>query len=94
MPHNGIHALCCMHAGAVWCNNPACNNPGAFVNVAMTVAQYGSYVEGVRANLMAGGDNCSRSCLIGALLAAQVRAVHAYSHLIGIWRPHAAAWGC
>lgn len=82
-----IHALRCMHAGAVWCNGPACGNPAAFTNVAMTVAQYGSYVEGVRANLMAGGDNCSRSCLIGALLAAQVRArarvracMHACAH--------------
>ncbi len=59
---------------AVWCNGPACGNPAAFTNVAMAAGQYGAkYVEGVRANLMAGGDNCSRSCLIGALLAAEVR---------------------
>ncbi len=32
-----------------------------------------SYLEGVRANLLAGGDNCSRSIYIGALLAAEVR---------------------
>ncbi|GLC50720.1 hypothetical protein PLESTB_000412000 [Pleodorina starrii] len=57
---------------AVWCNGPACGNPAAFTNVAMAAAQYGnSYVEGVRANLVAGGDNCSRSLLVGALLAAQ-----------------------
>ncbi|KXZ52342.1 hypothetical protein GPECTOR_10g975 [Gonium pectorale] len=62
---------------AVWCNGPACGNPAAFTNVAMAAAHFGSeagrdaYVAGVRANLMAGGDNCSRSLLIGALLAAQ-----------------------
>jgi len=57
---------------AVWCNGPACGNPAAFTNVAMAAATYGGdYVEGVRANLLAGGDNCSRSCLVGALLAAQ-----------------------
>eukprot|EP00198_Chlamydomonas_reinhardtii_P008706 XP_001698043.1 predicted protein [Chlamydomonas reinhardtii] len=67
---------------AVWCNGPACGNPAAFTNVAMTAAVYGgagssssssgnAYVDGVRANLMAGGDNCSRSLLIGALLAAE-----------------------
>ncbi|KAI8465601.1 MAG: ADP-ribosylation/Crystallin J1 [Monoraphidium minutum] len=56
---------------AVWCNGPACGNPAAFANVAMAAAHFSqSYVDGVRANLMAGGDNCSRSCLIGALLAA------------------------
>ncbi|GLI62947.1 hypothetical protein VaNZ11_005801, partial [Volvox africanus] len=57
---------------AVWCNGPACGNPAAFTNVAMAAAQYGNkYVDGVRANLVAGGDNCSRSLLIGALLAAE-----------------------
>lgn len=56
---------------AVWCNGPACGNPAAFANVAMAGTQFSSYVEGVRANLMAGGDNCSRACLLGALLAAQ-----------------------
>lgn len=29
------------------------------------------YVSGVRANLLLGGDNCSRAVLVGALLAAQ-----------------------
>ena len=63
-------------------SNPP-GNPAAFTNVAMTAAVYGgagssssssgnAYVDGVRANLMAGGDNCSRSLLIGALLAAEV----------------------
>ncbi|EFJ53080.1 hypothetical protein VOLCADRAFT_102702 [Volvox carteri f. nagariensis] len=57
---------------AVWCNGPACGNPAAFTNVAMAAAQYGnSYVDAVRANMLAGGDNCSRSLLIGALLAAE-----------------------
>ncbi|GAX80493.1 hypothetical protein CEUSTIGMA_g7931.t1 [Chlamydomonas eustigma] len=57
---------------SVWCNGPACGNPAAFVNVVMAGAVYeNSYVDGVRANLMAGGDNCSRGCMVGALLAAQ-----------------------
>lgn len=39
----------------------------------MTAAQLGGsgYADAVRRNLLAGGDNCSRSCLIGALFAAQ-----------------------
>ncbi len=34
-------------------------------------AQAKDYVSGVRANLLLGGDNCSRAVLVGALLAAQ-----------------------
>lgn len=57
---------------AVWCNGPACGNPAAFTNAVMAAVHFGdSYADGVRANLVAGGDNCSRSCLVGALLAAQ-----------------------
>lgn len=57
---------------AVWCNGPACGNPAAFTNVCMTAAlPAGDYVTGVRRNLLAAGDNCSRACLIGALFAAQ-----------------------
>ena len=36
-----------------------------------------AYVPCVRSNLMAGGDNCSRSCLLGALMAAEVGRVGA-----------------
>lgn len=67
----GSNPLPIMLAVSVWCMNPACGNPGAFVNVVSAVACFDTYVDGVRANLLAGGDNCSRSCLIGALLAAQ-----------------------
>ena len=68
----------------VWCYGPACGNPAALSNVLMIAAAYSRdgpvgkslnggerYRQGVLANLMAGGDNCSRSLLLGALLAAE-----------------------
>lgn len=55
---------------AVWCNGPACGNPAAFANVFMALVNYGDYVTALRANMVAGGDNSARSCLIGAVLAA------------------------
>ena len=49
----------------------SCALPGALQNaVAGAGAFAGRYADGVRANIMAGGDNCSRSVLLGALLAA------------------------
>ncbi|GFR43427.1 hypothetical protein Agub_g4508, partial [Astrephomene gubernaculifera] len=78
---------------AVWCNGPACGNPAAFTNVAMAAAHFGSssnsYVEGVRANMVAGGDNCSRSLLIGALLAAE----GGLSCLPPDWSSQVSEWG-
>ncbi|KAG1667520.1 hypothetical protein FOA52_013710 [Chlamydomonas sp. UWO 241] len=56
---------------SVWCIGPACGNPAALTNVLAAAATFPSYVDGVRANLVAGGDNCSRGLLVGALLAAQ-----------------------
>ena len=69
----------------VWCIGPACGNPAALTNVLMIAAAYSKegsigkvlsdggerYKQGVISNLMAGGDNCSRSLLLGALLAAE-----------------------
>lgn len=50
----------------------SCALPGALQNaVAGAGAFAGRYADGVRANIMAGGDNCSRSVLLGALLAAE-----------------------
>lgn len=50
----------------------SCHNPGAFqASIVAALQAAGNYTSGVRANMMLGGDNCSRSVLIGALLAAQ-----------------------
>lgn len=50
---------------------PACSMPGAFQNALVAALTCGSYVDGVRCNIMAGGDNCSRSVFLGAMLAAE-----------------------
>jgi ADP-ribosylglycohydrolase len=55
----------------VWKNGPVCKMPCALQNALLTVMTSGSYVEAVRKNMMAGGDNCSRAMYAGALLAAQ-----------------------
>ncbi len=48
----------------------SCAMPGA-LQVALVAARRAEGFEaGVRANLLAGGDNCSRSCYLGALLGA------------------------
>jgi ADP-ribosylglycohydrolase len=44
--------------------------PGAFQNVLVLALRADSYVDGIRTNLAAGGDNCSRSVYLGALLGA------------------------
>jgi ADP-ribosylglycohydrolase len=48
----------------------ACSMPGAFQNALLVAAQASSYSDGIRTNMMAGGDNCSRSVYLGALLGA------------------------
>lgn len=45
--------------------------PGAFQNAVLAALTSGSYVEAVRKNMMAAGDNCSRSMYVGALMGAQ-----------------------
>ena len=62
-------------AGTVWCNGASCGNPGAFTNSAIAALTFPSYVEAVRTNIVASGDNCSRALFIGALFAAQVRCI-------------------
>lgn len=62
---------------------PSCGLPHS-LQVAVAGALVSSdYVSGVRANMMAGGDNCSRSVLLGALLAAQ----YGIDGVVGDWGP-------
>ena len=47
-----------------------CMNPGAFINSLHCVLKAQSFEEGVRANLLAGGDNCGRAMFVGSVLGA------------------------
>mmetsp|Transcript_16468 Transcript_16468/g.28234 ORF Transcript_16468/g.28234 Transcript_16468/m.28234 type:complete len:380 (+) Transcript_16468:2-1141(+) len=49
----------------------SCSLPMSLQNSVLAGVKFSSYVEGVRANILAGGDNASRAVLLGALLAAQ-----------------------
>ncbi|KAK9830326.1 hypothetical protein WJX72_011026 [[Myrmecia] bisecta] len=49
----------------------SCHLPGSFQAPLQCALKAESYTDAVRRNILAGGDNCSRSILIGALLAAQ-----------------------
>lgn len=49
---------------------PSCGLPASLQNSVVAAAKFPSFVGGVRANILAGGDNASRSVLIGAVLAA------------------------
>eukprot|EP00123_Amoebidium_parasiticum_P013351 comp21908_c0_seq1/m.31454 comp21908_c0_seq1/g.31454 ORF comp21908_c0_seq1/g.31454 comp21908_c0_seq1/m.31454 type:complete len:340 (-) comp21908_c0_seq1:351-1370(-) len=48
----------------------SCANPGAFMGVIHVLLTANSYEEGVRQNILAGGDNASRAHMIGAVLGA------------------------
>eukprot|EP00878_Enallax_costatus_P019783 GHUV01020885.1.p1 GENE.GHUV01020885.1~~GHUV01020885.1.p1 ORF type:complete len:325 (+),score=106.22 GHUV01020885.1:330-1304(+) len=48
----------------------SCAMPGAFQNAILVAATAKSYSDGIRTNMLAGGDNCSRSVYLGALLGA------------------------
>jgi hypothetical protein len=48
----------------------SCALPGAFEGAIFFLLTCHSYTEAIRANILAGGDNCSRSLLIGASFAA------------------------
>lgn len=48
----------------------SCAMPGAFQNALLVASTAKSYSEGIRTNMVAGGDNCSRSVYLGALLGA------------------------
>ncbi|GMH44933.1 hypothetical protein BSKO_12890 [Bryopsis sp. KO-2023] len=49
----------------------SCHLPGSFQGPMFLASHSNGYVEAVRENIMAGGDNCSRAHFIGALFAAQ-----------------------
>lgn len=61
-----------MHAAAVTqVFGQSCHLPGSFQSPLHCVLVSPDYAAAVRANVMAGGDSCSRAHLIGALFAAQ-----------------------
>lgn len=49
----------------------SCPLPGSFQGALYVLLTASNYAEGVRANIVAGGDNCSRGIFIGACFAAQ-----------------------
>lgn len=57
-------------AGAAQKLGVSCAMPGALQNALVVAATAKSYEEGLRTNMVAGGDNCSRSVYLGALLGA------------------------
>jgi ADP-ribosylglycohydrolase len=62
--------------------------PGAFQNALLVAAQASSYSDGIRTNMMAGGDNCSRSVYLGALLGA----AYGVDGVPQEWRQKVAGW--
>lgn len=48
----------------------SCGMPGALINSLVAASRAEGYEAGLRANIVAGGDNASRACYLGALLAA------------------------
>ena len=49
----------------------ACAFPGSFQGSILTSLKYSSYVDGIRMNIRAGGCNCSRANIAGALMGAR-----------------------
>ncbi|KAG7395190.1 hypothetical protein PHYBOEH_004144 [Phytophthora boehmeriae] len=47
-----------------------CSLPGVLQGSLFVLLTYSNYVEALRANMVAGGDNCSRAIVIGAIAAA------------------------
>ena len=54
------------HADAVARFGKACGNPGSFQGALLAMITTDSYVDAVRKNILAGGDQCSRANFIGA----------------------------
>lgn len=48
----------------------SCAMPGALQGALVAASRAGGYEAGVRSNMLAGGDNASRACYLGALLGA------------------------
>jgi ADP-ribosylglycohydrolase len=59
-----------VHPDAVKGFGSSCAMPGAFTSALLAALSASSYEEGIRINIMAGGDNCSRGIYLGALLGA------------------------
>ena len=49
----------------------ACSLPGSFQGALASIVGANSYKDAIRANIMAGGDSCSRGLIIGAYLGAK-----------------------
>lgn len=81
------HPVNLVHCAAI------AGNPAALINVLMIVAAFSgkgssAYVDAVRANLAAAGDNASRVLYIGATLAAEVRRPAVVHHVWTLQRMH------
>lgn len=57
----------------------SCLNPQAFMGALHSILTAKSYEEGVKANLTAWGDNCSRGTAVGAILGAAYGVPESYS---------------
>ena len=66
----GEAALSSEYLDAVESFGKACPDPGNFQSALLGLATCGSFKEGVRRNLLAGGCNCSRANFLGACLGA------------------------
>ena len=72
-----VPPLCCygqnMVLGTVSHLGLSCGLPESLQGAIIAAVKFPDYARAVRANIIAGGDNASRSFFAGALLAAQVR---------------------
>lgn len=59
--------------GAIISLGQSCHLPGSFQGPIYAAYFAKDYVQGIRENILAGGDSCSRAVVAGAMLAAQVR---------------------
>lgn len=66
LPHPAI--WCC--AGAAQKLGVSCAMPGALQSALVVAANAKSYEDAIRTNMVAGGDNASRSVYLGALMGA------------------------
>lgn len=66
----------------------SCAMPGALQNALVAAATAKSFEEGLRTNMVAGGDNCSRSVYLGALLGA----AHGVGAVPVAWKQKVTGW--
>lgn len=77
-----------MLAGTAQKLGVSCAMPGALQNALVAAATAKSYEDGLRMNMMAGGDNCSRSVYLGALLGA----AHGVGGVPSDWKQKVTGW--